>query len=245
MLAIDTGNAALYRALGQSLPLPKAVLVVSAHWETDHLQIGEIRSHQRLIYDFMGFPESLYQLQYPAPGAPWLAERLISLFPPNLAPVVVERGLDHGVWVPFLHLWPEADVPVLQISLPRSLSESELLELGARLAVLRSEGVLIIGSGNVTHNLARIDPRLKQEPIAWAAAFDAWVAEVLQQHDMDRLCQWRQQAPHALLNHPSPEHFLPLFVATGAAVGEAVSFPIEGFELGCISRRTVLFGANG
>jgi len=150
--------------------------------------------------------------------------------------------LDHGVWVPFLHVWPKAGIPILQMSMPYSMPDRELFELGQLLKPLRNNNVLIVGTGVITHNLHTVDPRHSGAPPDWAAAFDQWVANTLVTYEYDKLLDWQSQAPHAKMNHPSPEHFRPLFIAAGAAQRETVSFPITGFEWGSLSRRCVQFG---
>ena len=231
-----------WQAWGASLPRPRAVLMISAHWETRPLMLGAT-STQPLIYDFYGFPESYYQLSYPAPGASELARRVGELL--QEAGVAYgerpERGWDHGVWIPMLGLYPEADVPLLQISLP-SQDPAALMQLGATLAPLREEGVLIITSGLLTHNLRQWTPDGVVAP--WARAFDEWLAERLLARDWPALCDW-PSAPGAQESVPTADHLMPLFVAMGASQpGEALSFPVTGFEFGSFSHRSVQFGTS-
>ncbi len=222
---------------------PSAILVVSAHWQKRPVSIGTTRTIP-LIYDFYGFEKELYELQYPAPGAPFLAEslkaRLSERMPVEEEP---ERGLDHGAWVPLLWMYPEADVPVLPLSLPTQ-NPAELFELGRILAPLRDEGVFILGSGNLTHNLRRIDMAGSGTTPAWAAEFDEWIRQVLVSRDYDALMDYEQKAPAVDLAHPSREHFVPIILAAGAAsvAGDGVGFPVQGFEFLSISRRCVQFG---
>lgn len=241
MLAMDAGRGQQYKQWGQSLPKPKAILVFSAHWQSKQLSFGEDREHNTLVYDFYGFPEPLYRLQYTAPGSQWLVERVQNLLHDQTIGLDTKRGLDHGVWVPFLHLWPEADVPVMQMSMPDDVSNRELFGLGKRLAPLRDQGVLIVGSGMITHNLGEWNPRYRGEPMAWAKSFDDWVTSTLVGRDVTRLLGWETTAPNALRNHPTPEHFRPLLIAAGAAGWQSVSFPIEGFDAGMLSNRSVQF----
>ena len=242
-LAIDSVAGKDYRKWGESLPKPKAILVFSAHWEGNQpLAFGETTKHTKLIYDFSGFQPELYQLQYPAPGAPGLIETITNLLDEHHQISITSRGLDHGVWVPFIHLWPNADVPILQMSMPYTLSDRELFELGQQLSPLRNEGVLIIGTGNITHNLRQINWQHQGPAYTWAVEFDQWVEKALENFQYDDLLKWQTVAPHAKLNHPTPEHFRPLLIAAGAAQNEPVTFPIKGFELGSISRRSVQFG---
>ena len=231
-----------WQAWGAALPRPRAVLMISAHWETRPLMLGATDT-QPLIYDFYGFPESYYQLSYPAPGASELARRVGDLL--QEAGVAYgerpERGWDHGVWIPMLGLYPEADVPLLQISLP-SQEPAALMQLGATLAPLREEGVLIITSGLLTHNLRQWTPDGVVAP--WARAFDEWLAERLLARDWSALCDW-SSAPGARESVPTADHLVPLFVAMGASQPEeALSFPVTGFEFGSFSHRSVQFGTS-
>ncbi|MCG6970911.1 MAG: dioxygenase [Gammaproteobacteria bacterium] len=238
MLAIDSNAGADFRRWGDSLPKPKAALVFSAHWQSESLAFGETSRHDSLIYDFSGFPAQLYQLQYPAPGAPWLVETVQQVL--NSTAPTTNRGLDHGVWVPLLHLWPQADVPVLQMSMPYTLSTQELYNLGQRLAPLREKGVMIIGSGGVTHNLREAISARHTETPPWVSRFDEWVTQTIS-GDRAQLLTW-ETAPDSAKNHPTPEHFRPLLIAAGAADdSDFVDFPVTGFELGIISRRSVQY----
>ncbi|OLR91024.1 dioxygenase family protein [Actinokineospora bangkokensis] len=231
------------RQLGEwaaGLGRPTGILVVSAHWEADPLTIGAVDTVP-LTYDFWGFPERYYQVTYPAPGAPELAEKVGGLLRSHGTPVAHdrERGLDHGAYVPLVEMFPAADVPVLQISMP-TLDPGELLELGRRLAPLRDEGVLIIGSGFFTHNLRAVDFGLGagHAPPSWSAEFDDWGNRALADGDVDGLVDFLHKAPAARLAHPRTEHFAPLFVALGAtldAPGERRSV-IDGFWFGLAKR---------
>ena len=247
-LALDASRGADFAAWGRTLTRPRALLVVSAHWERTPVACG-CTSTVPLIYDFHGFPPPLYQVRYPAPGAPWLAERVAGLlgdagFECGQEP---QRGLDHGVWVPLLHLFPEADVPVLQLALPGRLSPAALHAVGRSLAPLRDEGVLLMGSGVLVHNLRSVDFSERSAPPAWAVDFDDWCADVLRRADHEALLDFRRKAPGFERAHPTDEHFLPLLFAAGAAGDDAgrVSFPVTGFEFGSLSRRSVQFGEAG
>jgi 4,5-DOPA dioxygenase extradiol len=215
-----------------ALPTPKAILVVSAHWESAPLTIGATSSVP-LVYDFYGFPRRYYEVTYPAPGAPELADRVRRLVA-DLTPTASDptRGLDHGAYVPLLFMYPKADVPVLQISMPTEDSRS-LLEIGRRLAPLRDEGVLIMGSGFMTHSFEAIHRLL-----AGAAQlpneileFDAWAAEALANKDLDGLLDYRRTAPALRYAHRTVDHFVPLFVALGASLesGADATTAIQGF----------------
>jgi 4,5-DOPA dioxygenase extradiol len=227
-------------AWGQALPRPRAIAVVSAHWKARPVTIGAVRPLP-LIYDFYGFPERFYRLQYPAPGAPELARRIQDLLAAARIACTEdpERGLDHGSYIPLMCMYPDADIPVLQISLPGE-SPADLLAFGRALAPLRREGVLLIGSGFLTHNLRAL--ALRETP-AWAAEFDAWSADVLARRDLDALADYRQKAPGVRESLPTHEHFVPVLVSAGAAAESAVRFPITGFWWGgAMTRRSVQFG---
>ena len=221
-----------------AMPRPKSILMISAHWERAPLAVGATKPRP-LVYDFHGFPRRYYEIGYPAPGAPALAARVAEL-------VAVERdesrGFDHGVYVPLLGMYPKADVPVLQLSLP-TLEPAKLVELGRKLAPLRDEGVLVAGSGFIVHNLRAADFSAKEMP-AWAREFDAWVAEKLEKRDVDALVKYRADAPGAAMALPTHEHFVPLFVALGASLGrdDTVAFPIRGTWLGSFTKRSVQLG---
>ena len=244
-VALDPDKGAAWRAWGEALPRPRGVLAVSAHWYEPRLATGTERTAP-LIYDFSGFPDALYRVQYAAPGAPELAVRVHELLRARGVARVEQRGLDHGVWTPLVHMFPDADVPVLQISIPSNASWSELLDLGRALAPLRDEGVLVLGSGNATHNLRRMRPD-GTAPEAFASELDAWLAETLPRHDVDGLLEAQTRAPAFRENHPTEEHFVPLLVALGAGgFGDdrdaRVTFPVTGFEYGNLSRRAVQIG---
>ncbi|MBI5434608.1 MAG: dioxygenase [Planctomycetes bacterium] len=224
----------------RALPKPKSILMVSAHWEARPVTLGATRTVP-LVYDFSGFPEKYYRQRYEAPGAPELAERVAALLgAANVARS--ERGLDHGAYVPLVAMYPRADVPVLQVSLP-SLEGEELLALGRALAPLRDEGVLIVGSGFLTHNLRQVDWGDAPTTPKWASEFDAWAADSLARRDLDALVDFERKAPSAKLALPTTEHYVPLLVALGAAADESkVAFPVTGFWMGSLARRSVQFG---
>ncbi len=228
-------------AWGAALPRPECILVVCAHYEHRPMAIGATRTVP-LYYDFGGFPQRYYQQRYPAPGAPALAERVRALAVGAGFSTIDEpdRGLDHGAYVPLVAMYPDADVPVLQVSLP-SLSPPELVRMGRMLAPLREEGVLIMGSGFLTHNL-RMFTGYDTPPPAWARDFDDWVAAVLLAGDLDALADFEARAPSARLAHPRTEHFVPVIVAAAAAQGAPVSFPITGWKWGPFSKRSVQLG---
>lgn len=239
-LAVDAVRGEPLQRWGQELPRPHAILAISAHWEDAPLTLGTTGARD-LVYDFWGFPDELYQVRYPAPGAPWLAERVAELLPGREVRRS-ERGLDHGVWTPLVHLFPAADVPVLQLSMPATDSASQLFDVGRALQPLRDEGVLILGSGNLVHNLRRLDWHDRSAPLPWASEFDLWIADVLERRDWDALVDYRRHAPGLSLAHPTEEHLRPILVAAGAAPDERLRFPLEGWEMGSLSRRSVQFG---
>jgi 4,5-DOPA dioxygenase extradiol len=226
----------------QTLPRPRAILMISAHWEEAPATLSATTSVP-LVYDFYGFDEKYYRIQYPSPGAPGLAARIEALLAgQRIASARSQRGLDHGAWVPLVPMYPRAEIPVLQLSLP-TLEPKPLLELGRALAPLRDEGVLIVGSGFLTHNLRALDPRPAPVTPGWAADFDGWTAEALRKRDLDTLLDYRAQAPGVRQSLPTHEHYVPLFVTLGAsAEGEHPGFPIEGWFLGSLSKRSVQFG---
>lgn len=221
-----------------ALPRPSGILVVSAHWESAPLTIGAT-SPVPLVYDFYGFPEKYYQVRYDAPGAPELAQKVRALIPAG-EPVYQDpnRGLDHGAYVPLTVMYPEAEIPVLQVSMP-DLDPEHLFTLGRRLAPLRDEGVLIVGSGFMTHGLPYLEFRVPDAPApSWSAEFDAWAAEALSKGAVDELLDFRNRAPAVRYAHPTVDHFAPLFVTLGAATdpGAAPDFTIDGYWFGLAKR---------
>ena len=238
-LAFDKKKGAEIAAIRPLLGEVRGLLVVSAHWELGAPTLGATTSRP-LIYDFSGFSEPLYHVSYPAPPAPEVARMVLEILGPiEQAP---ERGWDHGVWVPLLHLCPDHDVPILQLSLGGSARST--FDLGAKLAPLAKQGVCIVGSGNLVHNLRRIDFYEREPPPGWAIEFDAWAAEALANRDYEALVEFERRGPHAALAHPTHEHFLPVLFAAGAANGAGAgrpSFPVTGFEFGNIDRRCVLW----
>ena len=239
--ALNGARGETWRRWSQALPSPTAILSISAHYEQAPPSLGATTTAP-LIYDFWGFPDPLYQIDYPAPGAPEVARRVEALLTTETNVVREEdRGLDHGTWVPLLHMYPAADVPVFQLSLPWTNDPRKMFELGRKLAPLRDEGVFILGSGNLVHNLRAADWSNGPTP-EWAAEFDNWITEVLAEDREQDLQDYRDN-PLAGICHPTQEHFVPLLVAAGAASEhDEVSFPIEDFELGSLSMRCVQFG---
>jgi 4,5-DOPA dioxygenase extradiol len=231
------------RAWARALPRPRAILMFSAHWEQRPVTIAARRTVP-LVYDFYGFPEKYYRVTYAAPGAPELARRVEELVGAE-QPVAdePERGLDHGAWVPLVAMHPDADVPVLQVSLP-TLEPRPLYELGRSLAPLRREGVLLVGSGFLTHNLRAVDPSGSAPAPSWAQEMDAWAADVLERRDVGALLDYRARAPGVRMALPTHEHFVPVIVAMGASEDEpnAASFPITGYHWSTLTKRSVQWG---
>ncbi|QRO02750.1 4,5-DOPA dioxygenase extradiol [Archangium violaceum] len=233
-----------FRSLAGQLPRPKAILSISAHWFLPGTFVTG-NEHPPTIHDFGGFPRELYQMQYPAPGSVELARRVVKLLGPSRASVQDDWGLDHGTWTVLHHLRPAADVPVVQLSIDARLAPSEHLALGRALSGLRDEGVLVMGSGNVTHNLRHAFSSMRSGDITiprWAESFDQDVARALEQHDGAFLARVIE-TDAGQMSHPSIDHFLPLLYAAGAANDrDAVRFPVSGFDLGSLSMRSVLLG---
>lgn len=235
MLALEPGDSGpALKRLAAELVKPTAIIVVSAHWESTDLQVASHRAPETW-HDFGGFPPELFAMKYPAPGDPALAARIVQLLAKHGLPAQLDahRPFDHGAWVPLSLMYPAADIPVVQISLPSRIGPVGLSELGQALADLRSEDILIIGSGSITHNLRELDWQAGPESVEpWAKAFRGWMIEKLAAGDEDALFQYRQQAPYAVKNHPSDEHLLPLYVARGA--GGRFSIAHQGWTLGAL-----------
>ena len=231
-----------FEALGAQLVAPRAILSVSAHWYGPGTYLtGDVKP--RTIHDFGGFPRELFEVQYPAPGQPDLAKRVLSLIGPR-ASVSADWGLDHGTWSVLRRMRPQADVPVVQLSIDSRLTPAQHLEMARALRPLREEGVLILGSGNITHNLRHAfgsAARGDTSTPVWAAAFDGEIARALEQHDVAPLAHALDDEIGAAA-HPSPDHYLPLLYAAGASdEHDRVAFPITGFDLGSLSMRSVSF----
>lgn len=245
--AIDPGPAGpLLTQLGRELPRPSAVLVMSPHWMTRGLRVATTEAPET-IHDFGGFPDELYRIEYPAPGSPATAMRALELLNADgwNAQPDSEWGLDHGAWVPVRHLYPEADVPVLQVSMPHTLDAQGAVRLGRALAPLASEGVLIVGSGSITHNLREVqwNPGEGNPGPQYANEFVQWARQAVTSHDEAALVGWTESAPHARRAHPTPEHFLPLPFAFGAAERDAKVRVIDGgMTFGVLAMDDYVFG---
>jgi 4,5-DOPA dioxygenase extradiol len=232
-----------WAALGAALPRPRAVLAISAHWYIEGTAVTAMES-PRTIHDFGAFPPELFAVRYPAPGDPALAARVQQLLAPLPVAADHEWGLDHGTWSVLCHIYPRAEVPVVQLSLDAAQPPSFHYQLGARLRPLREEGILLLGSGDIVHNLATYSwGRHPQEPYDWALRFEARVREALACGEHAPLIDYVALGRDALLSVPTPEHYLPLLYLLGASVpGEAVSFPVEGIAGGSVSMLAVQFG---
>jgi 4,5-DOPA dioxygenase extradiol len=226
-------------AWSDGMPRPDAILVVSAHWEAAPLTIGSTATETPLTYDFWGFPQHYYDVTYDSPGAPGLAARVQALLRDG-EPVANDpsRRLDHGAYVPLTVMYPDADIPVLQISMP-TLDPQRLLALGVRLRPLRDEGVLVMGSGFTTHGLPFLDdPSPGATPPEWSVEFDAWASEAMASGDVEALIDFRAKAPGMPYAHPTIEHFAPLFVALGASENpeQTPTQVIDGYWMGLAKR---------
>lgn len=234
-----------WREVADRFPRPVAVLCVSAHWETDGTAVTA-EENPKTIHDFYGFPRALYQITFPAPGDPGLARRIGSLVRSVPVQERTDWGLDHGAWSVLIRMYPEADVPVLQLSLDRRLTPRQHLLIGRELRPLRDEGVLVLGSGNIVHNLGLLGPSndgAVGHAYLWARQFDEGISAAIAAGDAERVADYTGFGDAARLAVPTPEHFLPLLYVLGARDdGEAAEFFAEGYELGALSMRSVAFG---
>jgi 4,5-DOPA dioxygenase extradiol len=253
MHAVQAGRAGeLWESLGKRLPRPQAILIATAHWETE-LPMVSSAARPETIHDFGGFPDELYALRYPAPGAPDVAERAVGLL--NAAGINATkngcRGLDHGAWVPLRRMFPQADIPVAQVSIQPSLDAEHHLRVGAALAPMTRENVLVMGSGHITHNLREWISVARQrgtmavvesEAQPYVEEFRGWIAQALERGERAALARWRELAPHAQRAHPTPEHLLPLFVAFAAAgEGARVERLDAGVDTGVLAMDAFVF----
>ena len=232
-----------WATIGKSIAQPKAVLCVSAHWYLPGTAVTALPA-PRTIHDFGGFPRELYHVQYPAPGSPELAARVKTLLAPLTVQLDQSWGLDHGTWSVLRHVFPAADIPVVQLSIDETRTPEFHYEVGKQLAPLRDEGILIIGSGNIVHNLhAYAWGRHEVEPFDWAVRFEKLARELLLKNDDGPLIGYESLGRDALLSAPTPDHYLPLLYIVGLRrPGELVTFPVEGFDGGSISMLTVRIG---
>lgn len=232
-----------WRQIGKHLPKPKAILSISAHWFVPGTGLT-VSTAPRTIHDFGGFPRELYQVQYPAPGAPDLARRIQRMLAPLEVGLDDAWGLDHGTWSVLRHVYPNADIPIVQLSIDETQPPSFHFEIGRKLASLREEGILIVGSGNLVHNLHTYAwGRHMPDPYDWAIRFEADAKERMLAGEYKSLVDYEALGPEAVLSVPTPDHYLPMLYVLGARQeGEAVSFPVEGVDGGSISMLTIQVG---
>jgi 4,5-DOPA dioxygenase extradiol len=232
-----TGWAQMASALGK----PEGILVVSAHWALKKQKV-DFQAKSRMIYDMYGFPQRLYEVRYPAPGAPWLAERVVELLGEDNVEGSTDWGLDHAAWCPLVKMYPDADIPVTELSVDESRTPEQILQIGSRLKSLRDEGVLIMGSGDVVHNLGLVDWNMN-EGYPWADRFDKYIKDKILAHDFDAVANYRSRGEAAQLAIPTPEHFYPLLYVLGAADSEE-EVQIFNYErtLGSISMTSFIIG---
>jgi 4,5-DOPA dioxygenase extradiol len=232
-----------WRALGISLPRPRAIVCVSAHWYVPRVAVTAM-PRPRTIHDFGGFPPQLYQVAYPAPGSPELAQRISEVLAPLAVDLDQSWGLDHGTWSVLMHVYPDASIPVVQLSIDETKDAATHYQIAKRLAPLRDEGVLIVGSGNIVHNLhayAWCDDAAA--PYDWALRFDRLARDLLARGDFAPLVDYESLGRDALLAAPTPDHYLPLlYVIAQRQQAEPVSFPVAGFDGGSISMLAVRIG---
>lgn len=235
-----------WATLGRTLPRPRGIVCVSAHWYIPETAVTAM-PQPRMIYDFGGFPPELSRVRYPAPGSPQLAQRVAQLLTPA-APVRLDQqwGLDHGTWSVLVHLYPDADIPVVQLSIDETRPAHWHHALAQHLAPLRDEEILILGSGNLVHNLHTYAwGRFGIEPYDWALRFEAQAKQLIADHEVAPLANYEKLGRDALLSVPTPEHYLPLlYVLAQHRAGDRVSFPVEGFDGGSISMLTVQIGCD-
>lgn len=240
MLVLEaTATTAFLRDLGQRIAKPRAVLAVSAHWTTDQPRVGAAARPQT-IHDFHGFPPELFRMTYPAPGEPELARQVAGLLGCEPDPV---RGLDHGIWCPATLVWPQANVPIVPVAVQPSRDPAHHYRLGQALRPLAEDGVLILATGALTHNLRECFRRQVTDPAEpWATAFADWMAQALADGRVDDLLDYRAQAPEAVRNHPTDEHLLPLFTALGASASGRATRLHRAMEYGVLSMDAFSFG---
>jgi 4,5-DOPA dioxygenase extradiol len=244
MNALDTNAfTSAWSALGRSLPRPRAILAISAHWYVPFTGVT-VADAPRTIHDFGGFPKPLYEVQYPAPGSPTLAARVRELLRPLDVRPDDDWGLDHGTWSVLVHVYPEPNVPVVQLSIDETRDAAWHLATARKLAPLRDEGVLVMGSGNLVHNLHTYSwGNRAAEPYDWARRFEATARELLARAEFAPLVDYASLGRDALLSAPTPDHYLPLvYVLAQHFDGEPVSFPVQGFDGGSISMLAVQIG---
>jgi len=241
MLLDDPLWTSQLREIAGKIEKPKAILIVSAHWESQPITLSNPVANAPLVYDFSGFDQKFYQMTYNSPDATNVSELVASMMPDTEPVHQSNRGLDHGAWVPLRVMYPDADIPVVQMSMPTS-DPAKLLELGKRLQPLRDQGVLIIGSGFMTHGLRYLrDWRIDAQAPTWSSEFDTWAADALSSGDVDSLANYKELAPGMPYAHPSVEHFTPLFITLGASsnINNAPETLIDGYFMG-LSKRSIM-----
>lgn len=229
------------RDIAGKIEKPQAIVMVSAHWESEPITLSNPAANSPLVYDFSGFDKKFYEMTYNSPDATEISELVASMMPDTEPVYQSNRGLDHGAWVPLRVMYPDADIPVVQMSMPTS-DPARLLELGKRLQPLREKGVLVIGSGFMTHGLRYLrDWRIDADAPTWSSEFDAWAAQALANGDIDALSNYKELAPGMPYAHPTVEHFTPLFITLGAATApdKAPQTLIDGYFMG-LSKRSIL-----
>jgi 4,5-DOPA dioxygenase extradiol len=244
-LAVDEGHETrAWAELASQLPRPSSILAVSAHWDTREPEVSSA-ARMQTIHDFSGFPRALYQQRYPAPGAPDLARRVASLLQAAGMNCGIDpaRGLDHGAWVPLKWMYPAADIPVTQLSVQSQLGPQHHVKLGEAIAPLADDGVLVLATGGIVHNLRDLewDKRGTREATGWAREFNDWIAQQVENRALDPLLTYREHAPNALRSHPTEDHFDPFFVALGAGGWPARRLDL-GFDLGTLGLDGYVFG---
>lgn len=239
----DNAYTQAWRRIGETLPKPKAILSISAHWYVPFTGVTT-NDAPRTIHDFGGFPKELFQVRYPAPGNPELARRIRQLLSPVEVRPDESWGLDHGTWSVLCHIYPDADIPVVQFSIDETKASALHYEIGKKLSPLRDEGILIFGSGNLVHNLHTYAwGRHVPEPYDWAARFESRAKELILANDSEPLVQYETLGPDAELAVPTPEHYLPLLYVLGARrADDAITFPVQGVDGGSISMLSLQVG---
>lgn len=243
MIALEQNDVTRsWAKLGNAIGKPKAILVISAHWETRGTAVTAM-AQPRTIHDFGAFPQPLFDVRYPAPGAPGLADQIRNLLSPMPVTLDEKWGLDHGTWSVLVHTYPDADVPVVQLGMDVGKSPAEHFEIGRRLSGLRDEGVLIIGTGNIVHNLRAMDWQNPATAYDWSIRFNDYIRKAIVDDDPQAVIDYRSQGDDALMSAPSPEHFWPLLYVLGARRdGEGVTFNHDFIHHGSLGMTSVLFG---
>lgn len=238
----DNDVTKTFAKLGTSIPKPKVILMISAHWMTDHLSLTH-NAHPKTIHDFGGFPKELYSIQYPAPGLPKFAEEMQAQFKDLNITLDEQRGLDHGTWSVLKHVYPKADIPVVQLSLNMKETYEYHFDIGKKLRPLREQNVLIMGSGNMVHNLRTIEWDEDAKALPWASKYDQWLKEKINARDFQSLISHARDSEEGKLSIPTPDHYFPLLYILGASEKEdSIEYIFEGMQNASISMRSVLFG---